>query len=110
MSQLESDLAGPIEDAGSTVLHVDEAPGSVVGEPDPSVDSLVNAPTIATPAPVAGSGEVILAVEAPWYIKNFDSSIVGCPVVSQTGTAVPAEFADQVISIGVANGVTIVKR
>lgn len=73
-------------------------------------ESIVLNPDPVAPAPVASTGEVVLALDSPWYIKNFDPSIAGCPVITSTGTAVSATLADQAIATGASNGVTIVKR
>ncbi len=117
MSTIPSDLPGPVpEPTGPTegsalVADVPESPGSVVvNDQPPSVASIVGAPEVAPPPVVAGDGEVVLVVSAPWYTENFNSSVVGAPVVTRGGTPVPASLADQVISIGAANGVTITKR
>jgi hypothetical protein len=77
---------------------------------DDAADSIVGVPELKTPPLIANDGEVILVVEAPWSAGNFDPSIDGCPVITPQGTAVPAQFADQAISIGASCGVTIVKR
>lgn len=111
-----SDLPGPVgapsgPTEGAAVVNTGESPGSAILAPvAEGPASIVGAPEVAAQPVVAAQGEVILAIEAPWYIKNFDASIVGCPIVASTGTPVPAQFADQVVSTGAANGVTIVKR
>lgn len=117
MSTIPSDLPGPVAEptgpvAGAVIEPpIDNAPASGVDtSPPASADSLVGAPEIHSPAPVAASGEVILSVQDPWYIQNFDPSLAGCPSIARTGTSVSSALADQVISIGATNGVTITKR
>lgn len=87
-----------------------DAPASIIGESTPSVASIIGTAQVTPPAPVAGDGETILALESPWYVDQFDPSIEGCPVIPQAGVPVPDELVDQALSIGAANGVTIVKR
>jgi len=106
VSSLASDLPGPVgapsgptEGESIVVTPQADAAASIVVNPDP-----------VAPEPVASTGEVILALESPWYIKNFDPSIKGCPPITNTGTAVSASLADQAIATGASNGVTIVKR
>lgn len=94
-------------------MAVQDAPvqdARVAAPVDDSADSLVNVPELKVAPVVAGAGEVVLAVEGPWYVKIFDPSVEGCPPIHQSGTPVPEQFADQAITIGAANGVTIVKR
>ena len=117
MSNIPSDLPGPVDlptgpTEGAAVIApaAPEADSAILAPASESPGSVVNAPEITPPAPVAASGEVILTLDAPWFVQNFNPSVVGCPVVSRSGTPVPSQFADQVISIGAANGVTIVKR
>lgn len=116
MSTIPSDLPGPVPaptgpTEGAIIADVPEAPASVVvNNQPPSEPSIVGAPEVAPPPVVAGDGEVVLSVESPWYTENFNSSLAGAPVISRKGTAVPSSLADQVISIGAANGVTITKR
>jgi hypothetical protein len=88
-----------------------ETPQTIVVEPQGDGDektTLSNGSTEA--APIASAGEVILAVDTPWNVDGFDPSIEGCPRIARSGTAVPAGLADQAVSIGAANGVSIVKR
>ena len=98
---------GPTEGA---VLAESVIPGVLTPPADEGASSLVGAPTLAAQPVVVSGTDVVLAVTAPWTIKRFNASIPGCPVIDAAGTAVPAQFADQVISIGAANGVTIAKR
>ncbi len=114
VSTLPSDLPGPVAEPGvdeaATVLQVPDEPGSALLTPEPSATSLVNAPEVAPPAPVAADGEVVLAVQDPWYVQNFASGVSGAPVVTRRGTPVPEALSGQVVSVGAASGVTIVKR
>lgn len=114
MSDSPSDLPGPVPiPTGPTegsVLAESVIPGVLTPTADEGASSLVGAPTLAAQPVVVSGTDVVLAVTAPWTIKRFDPSIPGCPVVEAAGTAVSAQFADQVISIGAANGVTIAKR
>ncbi len=116
-----SDLLGPVEvptgptqavaDQSAVVLHTEEPPASVIADlPNAAADSIVGAPEVAAPPIVAGSGEVVLAIESPWNIDFFDPSIPGCPKIHRAGTSVPSNFADQAISTGALAGVQIVKR
>ncbi len=116
-----SDLPGPVEiptgptqgvpDQSPVILKTEEPPASVIADlPDASADSIVGAPQVAVAPVVAGSGEVVLAIESPWNIDFFDPSIPGCPKIQRTGTSVPSNFADQAISTGALAGVQIVKR
>lgn len=97
MSDSEANTAGPAAGEAIVVAPQSETETTIIQQPDEA------------PAPVAVQGEVVLAVDE-LRIDNFDPSIEGCPAISKTGTAVPSEFADRAISIGAANGVSIVKR
>lgn len=97
MSDTEANTAGPGEGEAIVVAPQNTEEATIIQAPDE------------VPAELAAEGEVVLAVEDP-RIDNFNPSIEGCPTISKTGTAVPSEFADQAISIGAANGVSIVKR
>lgn len=112
MSDIPSDLPGPVDlPTGPTEgAAIDAEQSASIVQATGGAPSIVGAPELHVQAPVAASGEVILAVVAPWYIKRFDPSVEGCPIVTSDGTGVPAQFADQAISVGAANGITIVKR
>jgi hypothetical protein len=117
MTNVTSDLAGPVDiptgptEGAIIAASVDDAPASVVDtSPPASADSIVGTPEIKAPAPVASTGETVLAIGSPWYLKSFDPSLDGCPAIASVGTPVPDQFVDQAISTGAANGVTIVKR
>lgn len=112
-----SDLPGPVPAPFGPTEGVVATPGApavaetVIAPPiDDSADSIVGAPELKEAPVVAASGQVVLAVTAPWYTHAFDPSIAGCPVIDERGTVVSEQFADQVIAIGAANGVTIAKR
>ncbi len=109
MSTIPSDLPGPVPAPTGPTQDVPEQP-AIIAAVEESPGSIVGAPEVAVAPAVANAGEVLLAVEGPWYIKFFDPSLAGCPPIASSGTPVPAEIADQAISIGAANGVSIVKR
>lgn len=127
MSDIPTPLAAPVGvPTGPTQFPGDAPTAEPVAEPGteapaavepvivvPAQDgasSVVNPPAPYVAPVVAAEGTVVLRVVAPWHVQVFQSSVPGAPAVSAAGTAVPVQFADQVISIGAANGVTIVKR
>ena len=111
MSTIPSDLPGPVDFPTGPTLEVPTSDeGAHVVSPGISADSLVGLPTLSEPPVVPTTGEAVLSIEAPWNVDVFDASIPGCPRVLRNGSLVPSQFVDQVISIGAANGVTIVKR
>ena len=103
-----SDLAEPVGEPTGPTEGLGIA--GVVAPLNENADSIVGVPELYVAPPVAESGSVILAVESPWSCDVFNPSLDGCPPITRRGVGVSSSLADQAITIGVANGITIVKR